>query len=68
MEETGRLEEAPFVLLFLVEMSIEISMSFEYIQNLEGIVDIAEKDHVPTKCEATHVVPQFWPQTAHLTG
>jgi hypothetical protein len=60
--------KAPLVLFFLIEMSVEISMSFGHIQNFEDVVDIAEKDHVPAKCDASHIVSQLWAQAAHLTG
>ncbi|MBB3288481.1 hypothetical protein FHT91_003621 [Rhizobium sp. BK347] len=66
MENAERLRGA-LSLFVLVEMGIEIAMSFEHIHNLENIIDIAEEDHISAKCKATHVVSQLRPQAAHVT-
>jgi len=66
MEEAGRLKGA-LALFFFMEMGVEIAMSFEHIQNLERIIDIAEEDHITAKCETAHIISQFRPWATHLT-
>jgi len=43
-------------------------MPFEYIQNLENVIDIADEDHITTKCEATNIVSELRPQATHVAG
>ena len=66
MEEAGRPRSALASFLF-VEMRVEIAMSFEHIQNLESIIDIAKEDYIAAKCKAAHIVFQLRPPATHLT-
>lgn len=65
MEDAERPWGAP-ALFFFVEMGIEIAMSFEHIQDLENIIDIAKEDYIAAKSKAAHIISRLRPRAAHL--
>ena len=54
-------------LTLLVEMCVNISMTFQDADDLEHVSNIAEEDHISSKSEASHIRPELGPWSAHLS-
>lgn len=53
-------------LTLLIEMRVDISMTFQDADDLEHVSNIAEEDHISSKGEASHIRPELRPWSAHL--